>query len=125
MQEKKCSQQTTESKSAGFFLNAIERYQKHCKYNAFFEYGQQKKPPFRAVSQTIKKGENRDLRTILKFAEYYVCVWRTYDVRKNRGCETRSQPRKFNNKIQYGKTFIQIPTFQLRMYHFQCRLPLK
>lgn len=78
--------------------------------------GNKKNRPFERSSQTIKKGENRDLRTILKFAEYYVCVWRTYDVRKNRGCETRSQPRKFNNKIQYGKNIIQIPTFQLRMY---------
>ena len=84
--------------------------------------GNKKNRPFERSSQTIKKGENRDLRTILKFAEYY--VWRTCDVRKNRGCETRSQPRKFNNKIQYGKTFIQIPTSQLRMCRFQVRLPL-
>ena len=43
MQEKNAPSNIPRANPQAFFLNAIERYQKHCKYNAFFEYGQQKK----------------------------------------------------------------------------------
>lgn len=48
----------------------------------------------------------------------------SYEYQRKKAVLASENRHKINNKIQYGKTFIQIPTSQLRMCRFQGQLPL-